>query len=91
MTVVAGSLDRTSALAVVCEAVAIVCEVDAATLSADTTFAELDADSLVLVGIADVVEATLAEQGRELHIDDASLGRMRSLGDVVDYILSSAG
>lgn len=89
MTVIAGSLDRTSALAVVCQAVAIVCEVEPATLSAETTFADLDADSLVLVSVADVVEAALAERSRELHIDDASLGRMSCLGDVVDYLLAA--
>jgi acyl carrier protein len=71
-------------LAVVREAVAVVLEVDPASLSATTTFASLDADSLALVGVADLVESRLAGgQGVEVRIDDAALARMVTLRDVV--------
>jgi acyl carrier protein len=74
------------ALIAVRDAVAIVCEVDAGTLSAATEFAELGADSLSRVSIADLVEAAAARP--QLHIDDASLCRMTTLGDLADYVAS---
>jgi acyl carrier protein len=75
--------------AVVRDAVALVLEMDPTEVVDTATFAELGADSLVLVSVADVVEAGLAEQySRELHIDDASLGRMASVGDIVGYALA---
>jgi acyl carrier protein len=80
------STDPVDTLAIVTDAVALVLELDAAQLQPATTFASLNADSLVLVGVADVVEQLLAARGRALRIDDASLSRMASLGDVVDYV-----
>jgi acyl carrier protein len=77
------------ALTAVCDAVAIVCEVDPEGLTRSTRFSDLGADSLARVSIADVVEANLAtESGRALHIDDGSLCRMASLGDLADYATS---
>jgi acyl carrier protein len=74
-------------LVAVRDAVAIVCEVDPASLSRATEFADLGADSLARVSIADLVEARArAECGARLHIDDASLCRMTSLGDLVDFV-----
>jgi acyl carrier protein len=75
------------ALIAVRDAVAVVCEVDPATLSAATEFAELGADSLSRVSIADLVE-TAADRGSQLHIDDASLCRMTTLGELADYVES---
>lgn len=76
-------------LAAVRDAVAIVCEVEPGSLSGTTEFAEIGADSLARVSIADVVETSLAaDRGQSLHIDDASLGRMTSLGDLADYATS---
>jgi acyl carrier protein len=79
----AGDLD---ALSAVRDAVGIVCELDPATLSGETRFADLAADSLARVSIADVVETTLARQRRTVHIDDASLGRLASLQELAEYI-----
>jgi acyl carrier protein len=67
-------------------AVALVCGVDPAALSADTTLEQLDADSLVRVGIADVVEEELAGNGVVVRIDDATLGRFATLGEIDAYL-----
>jgi Phosphopantetheine attachment site len=67
-------------------AVALVCGADGASLNAGTALAELDADSLVRVGIADVVEAELARGGIVVHIDDATLGRVTTLGEIDAYL-----
>jgi acyl carrier protein len=86
---VSGGFD---ALTAVRGAVAIVCDVEPGTLSRATRFADLGADSLARVSIADVIEASLAaERGSSLHIDDASLGRMASLGELADYATSAVG
>jgi acyl carrier protein len=66
--------------------VAVVCGVDPAALRADTTLDQLDADSLVRVGIADVVEDELARDGVVVHIDDATLGRVATLGEIDAYL-----
>jgi len=71
------------------EAVAVVCEVDPGSLTPDTRFADLSADSLARVSIADVIEASvLTRAHRSVHIDDASLGRVESLGELTDYVLA---
>jgi acyl carrier protein len=72
------------------DAVAIVCEIEPATLSDATRFDDLGADSLARVSIADLVEERAAAGGSELHIDDASLSRMNSLGDLAEYATAHA-
>jgi acyl carrier protein len=73
------------ALDVVRAAVATVLEVDATRLDASTSFADLEADSLVLVGVADEVEATMG-WGDRLRIDDRALAEMATLGELADYV-----
>jgi acyl carrier protein len=74
-------------LTTVRDAVAIVCEVDPAGLSASTAFDDLGADSLSRVSIADVVEAAMTAQlGRGRRIDDALLGRMTTLAELVAHL-----
>jgi acyl carrier protein len=76
-----GDLDSFTAVR---DAVAVVCEVPADSLSAATSFDDLGADSLARVSIADTVEAALDRPG--FRIDDAVLGRMATLSDLVDYL-----
>jgi hypothetical protein len=76
---------------VVRSAVALVCGVDPASLDAETSLAALNADSLVRVGIADVVEAELARDGIVVQIDDATLGRVSTLGEIDAYLAAYVG
>jgi acyl carrier protein len=77
-------------LSTVRDAVAIVCEVSRGALAAATRFEDLGADSLALVSIADVIEASVAAgSDRVLHIDDASLGRMATLGELAEYVAAA--
>jgi hypothetical protein len=72
---------------VVREAVAIVCEVSPDSLTPETRFADLHADSLARVSIADVVEANvLTRAHRAVHLDDGLLGRAESLRELSDYV-----
>ncbi|HVT20177.1 MAG TPA: acyl carrier protein [Mycobacteriales bacterium] len=73
-------------------AVALVCGVDADTLTPDTTLESLGADSLARVSIADTVEAGLAAagttgaHGKPIRIDDATLARFATLGEIDAYL-----
>jgi acyl carrier protein len=74
-----------AALDAVRAAFAVVLEIDSAGLGASTTFAGLQADSLALVCVADEVEATIG-RGADLHIDDAALSAMTTLGELAQYV-----
>jgi len=77
------------AFAAVRDAVAVVCDVDPGSLTPETRFADLSADSLARVSIADVIEASvLTRAHRPMHIDDVSLGQVESLGELTDYVLA---
>jgi acyl carrier protein len=67
-------------------AVALVCGVDPERLSPQTTLESLGADSLARVSIADVVEADLAAAGTVVRIDDSSLAKFATLGEIDSYL-----
>ena len=70
-------------------AIGVVLERDEDSLDRSTTFAELDADSLGLVEVAEIVEEELSSfSSTPLHIPDADLEALRTVGDVVDYVLA---
>ncbi|HVT65308.1 MAG TPA: acyl carrier protein [Mycobacteriales bacterium] len=67
-------------------AVSLVCGVDADGLTPETTLESLGADSLARVSIADVVEADLAAEGKLVRIDDATLAKFQTLGEIDRYL-----
>jgi acyl carrier protein len=77
-------------LAVVQAAVATVLERDPATVDRGTRFREdLEADSLALVEIVEIVEEELAPRARPgFHIEDEDLDSLATVGDAVDYALA---
>ena len=77
-------------LAVVQGAVATVLERDPLSVGRDTRFREdLDADSLALVEIVEIVEETLAPRAPAgFHIDDEDLDGLATVGEAVDYALA---
>ena len=77
-------------LAVVQGAVATVLELDPATVTRETRFkADLQADSLALVEIVEIVEETLAPKARPgFHIEDEDLDGLTTVGEAVDYALA---
>ncbi|MCW2615039.1 MAG: acyl carrier protein [Frankiales bacterium] len=74
-------------LAVVRSAVATVLERDPASVARETRFREdLQADSLALVEIVEIVEETLAPLARAgFHIADEDLDALTTVGEAVDY------
>jgi len=76
-------------LGVVCDALAVVLEVDREGLSRTSSFADLDVDSLALVEVAEIVEEQLAPfASAPFVIPDADLESLRTVGEVVDYVLA---
>ncbi|MCU1673254.1 MAG: acpP [Frankiales bacterium] len=77
-------------LAVVRAAVVTVLELDPATITRATSFKDdLQADSLALVEIVEIVEETLAPRARPgFHIEDEDLDALATVGDAVDYALA---
>lgn len=77
-------------LAVVRGAVATVLELDPSSVVRETRFRDdLQADSLALVEIVEIVEETLAPLARPgFHIEDEDLDRLTTVGEAVDYAVA---
>jgi acyl carrier protein len=80
------SLSPDEVLEVVRAAVVTVLEVDPSTVTRDTRFREdLDADSLALVEVVEIVEEQLAPRARPgFHLDDEDLDGLTTVGEAVD-------
>ena len=96
MSTTQGSLSagvgRHDVFALVRDALATVLERDPATITPETTLAELDADSLALVEVAEIVEERIAERtGRRLYIPDTDLESFRTVGAAVEFVTAWTG
>ncbi|MDX6216820.1 MAG: acyl carrier protein [Frankiales bacterium] len=70
-------------------AVVTVLEVDGASLGRGTRFVDdLQADSLALVEIVEIVEEDLTRAQPGFRIADEDLDRLLTLGDAVDYAVA---
>jgi acyl carrier protein len=80
---------REDVFAVVRDAVATVLERDPSSLTWDSDFAELHADSLALVEVAEIVEERLAPYAQGgFRIPDDELERLRTVGEAVTLALA---
>lgn len=85
----AGPPGRDDVFAVVRDAVATVLERDPSSVTWDSGFAELQADSLALVEVAEIVEECLAPYASAgFHIPDDELERLQTVGDAVTLALA---
>jgi acyl carrier protein len=71
---------------VVRESVAVVCEWPLEQVTEATGLADVGADSLARVGIADLVEERLATQLPGLHIPDDDLARFVTVRDLAEWV-----
>lgn len=83
-------LTHDQVLAVVQAAIATVLELDPTTVTRETRFRDdLQADSLGLVEIVEIVEEELAPRARPgFHIEDEDLDGLGTVGEAVDYALA---
>jgi acyl carrier protein len=80
---------RDDVFAVVRDAVATVLERDPTSVTWDSDFADLHADSLALVEVAEIVEEQLAPYAPgEFRIADDELERLRTVGEAVTLALA---
>jgi acyl carrier protein len=79
-------------LALVRERLAEILEIDDAGITRDSRFAEdLDADSLALIELVEVLEAELGERTVGFSVDDEDLAELRTVGEAVDYVVARLG
>jgi acyl carrier protein len=77
-------------LEVVRAAIATVLELDPARIDAATTLADLGADSLALVVMAELLEEQVGPSAPPgYRIGDRELAELRTVGDVADLVLAS--
>ena len=80
------SLSPENVLEVLRDAVVTVLEVEPGSVSRDTRFVEdLQADSLALVEIIEIVEERLMAASPAFRIDDADIDDIATIGEAVDY------
>ena len=86
------SLDPAEVLEVVRAAVVTVLEVDPAVVGRSTRFREdLEADSLALVEIVEIVEEELAPRARAgFHLEDEELDSLTTVGEAVDLAVAKS-
>src|SRR3954463_11994975 len=88
-TTVGSRPGRGDVFAVVREAVATVLERDPSSVTWDSDFADLQADSLALVEVAEIVEERLAPYAPGgFRIPDDELERLRTVGEAVTLALA---
>lgn len=73
---------------VVRDALAVILAVSAQSIEAESSLADLGADSLVRIELAEIVEQQLAAYLPDLHIPDADLASMQTVGDAVAVVLA---
>jgi acyl carrier protein len=72
-------------------AVATVLELPVESLDASTRLVDdVDADSLAMIEIVEIVEEQLRAKGSQVRVDDNSLAQMQTLADVVSALVSAA-
>ena len=84
------ALSAEKVLEIVREAVVTVLEVDPGAVTPELRLVDdLDADSLALVEIAEILEERLGPLARNgFRIDDADIEQIRTVGEAVDYAMA---
>ena len=76
-------------LGVVRDALTVVLETQPSMLTRDTALADIGADSLALVEVAEIVEEQLAPYASHpIAIPDSELEQLQTVGQLVDYLLA---
>jgi acyl carrier protein len=87
-----GPLGPDDVLLLIREQLAEILEIEESRVTLDARFAEdLDADSLALIELVEVLEAELGERTVGFSIDDEDLAELRTVGEAVDYVVVRLG
>jgi acyl carrier protein len=75
--------------ALVRERLAEILEIDDAAITRGASFRDdLDADSLALIELVEVIEAELGERTVGFSVDDEDLAELHTVGEAVDYVVA---
>jgi acyl carrier protein len=84
-----GPVGPDEVLTLVRERLAEILEIDEALVVREARFAEdLDADSLALIELVEILEEELGERTVGFTVDDEDLADLRTVGDAVDYVVA---
>ena len=86
-----GPLGPDDVLALVRERLAEILEIDEDTITLDSTFAGLDADSLALIELVEALEEDRGERTVGFSIDDEDLEDLKTVREAVDYVVARLG
>jgi acyl carrier protein len=87
-----GPLGPDEVLALIREHLAEILEIDENRITRDARFGDdLEADSLALIELVEVLEAELGERTVGFSIDDEDLAELQTVGEAVDYVVARVG
>ena len=79
-------------LALIRERLAEILEIDESRVTRDARFADdLEADSLALIELVEILEAELGERTVGFSVDDEDLAELTTVGEAVDYVVARLG
>jgi len=79
-------------LTLVRERLAEILEIDEDRITRDARFADdLDADSLALIELVEILESELGERTVGFSVDDEDLAELHTVGEAVDYVVARLG
>jgi acyl carrier protein len=87
-----GPLGPDEVLALIREHLAEILEIDETRITREARFGDdLEADSLALIELVEVLEAELGERTVGFSIDDEDLAELQTVGEAVDYVVARVG
>lgn len=85
-------LSRDDVIALLRDQVGEILEVDPDSVELSSAFVDdLGADDMALLDLVDALEGELGERSVGFSVDDDDLQELRTVGDLVDYILAKLG
>jgi acyl carrier protein len=79
-------------LALVRDRLAEILEIDEDRITREARFADdLDADSLALIELVEILETELGERTVGFSVDDEDLAELQTVGEAVDYVVARLG
>lgn len=78
--------------ALIREHLAEILEIDEARITREARFADdLQADSLALIELVEILESELGERTVGFSVDDEDLAELQTVGEAVDYVVARLG
>ncbi|MDP1793586.1 MAG: acyl carrier protein [Acidimicrobiales bacterium] len=82
-------ISRDDVIALLRDQVGEIFEVDPDSVELTSAFVDdLGADELALIELVEALEGELGERSVGFHVDDEDLEELRTVGDVVDYVIA---